>query len=81
MGCDKLFVPVLVWRHHCRFCGKVFCAECDSNIMTGDSIGYNEEKRLRHCNPCRMKIDMVINDLPAQQRGSHMVYKITSKKI
>jgi len=49
--------------------------------MTGDSIGYSEEKRLRHCNPCRMKIDMVINDLPAQQRESHMVYKITNKKI
>lgn len=81
MGCNKLFVPLLVWRHHCRFCGKVFCNECDANIMTGDSIGYYDEKRLRHCNPCKMKIDLLLNEIPGQQRDTLGVYKIANQRI
>ena len=68
-GCDRAFVPLLVWRHHCRFCGKVFCDDCDSNVLAGETIGY-EEKKLRHCNPCKMKIAMVLNEQPSIGRAS-----------
>lgn len=40
-SCQKLFVPLFVWKHHCRFCGKVFCNNCAANVMTGESINYD----------------------------------------
>lgn len=39
-ACERSFIPLLVWRHHCRFCGCVFCSDCAGNILTGESIGY-----------------------------------------
>ena len=36
--CLKEFLPLLRWKHHCRFCGAVFCSTCAGNIMLGEEI-------------------------------------------
>lgn len=61
-SCQKEFLPIVRWRHHCRFCGNIFCSKCSENIIYGEDIDYKEEKRLRHCEKCRERIKMAISE-------------------
>lgn len=53
--CDSQFT-ILNRRHHCRLCGRVFCAKCTSNSVPAPSDerkGVSEEwERIRVCNYC-----------------------------
>ena len=40
-------------KHHCRFCGNVFCAACSKKRIAIPSIGYN--KPVRVCDACLPK--------------------------
>jgi hypothetical protein len=80
MCCEKTFVPLLVWRHHCRFCGRVFCNECASNVMSGETIDH-VEKKLRHCNPCKMRIELVLNQQSNGYRRSSDQYSIAGRTL
>ena len=42
-------------QHHCRFCGKSFCAPCTSKLAKIPEYGYNEPVRV--CDPCYIKLN------------------------
>ncbi|GJN03665.1 hypothetical protein PR202_ga21136 [Eleusine coracana subsp. coracana] len=51
--CDAQFT-ILNRRHHCRHCGRVFCARCTANSVPrspGDAVREDGE-RIRVCNYC-----------------------------
>lgn len=49
MSCSANFT-VVKRRHHCRNCGKVFCARCSSNSVPLPKFGHM--KPVRVCNKC-----------------------------
>lgn len=49
MSCQANFT-VVKRRHHCRNCGKVFCARCSSNSVPLPKFGHI--KPVRVCNKC-----------------------------
>lgn len=49
MSCGANFT-VVKRRHHCRNCGKVFCARCSSNSVPLPKFGH--VKPVRVCNKC-----------------------------
>lgn len=49
MSCGANFT-VVKRRHHCRNCGKIFCARCSSNNVPLPKFGHN--KPVRVCNKC-----------------------------
>ncbi|GLV32373.1 uncharacterized protein CBL_00918 [Carabus blaptoides fortunei] len=51
MSCSANFT-VVKRRHHCRNCGKVFCARCSSNSVPLPKYGHI--KAVRVCNKCFM---------------------------
>lgn len=51
MSCGANFT-VVKRRHHCRNCGKVFCARCSSNSVPLPKFGHI--KPVRVCNKCFM---------------------------
>lgn len=51
MSCGVTFT-VVKRRHHCRNCGKIFCARCSSNSVPLPKFGH--VKPVRVCNKCFM---------------------------
>lgn len=51
MSCGATFT-VVKRRHHCRNCGKIFCARCSSNSVPLPKFGHT--KPVRVCNKCFM---------------------------
>ncbi|KAL4333191.1 hypothetical protein GQ457_07G045520 [Hibiscus cannabinus] len=53
--CDSQFT-VFNRRHHCRLCGRVFCANCTTNLIfvpsDEPSAGREDSERIRVCNYC-----------------------------
>lgn len=49
MSCETTFT-VVKRRHHCRNCGKIFCARCSSNSVPLPKFGHM--KPVRVCNKC-----------------------------
>ncbi|KAF8401165.1 hypothetical protein HHK36_014469 [Tetracentron sinense] len=53
--CDSQFT-IFNRRHHCRRCGRVFCAKCTANSIPAPSdelkTGREEWERIRVCNYC-----------------------------
>ncbi|CAN8327184.1 unnamed protein product [Cochlearia groenlandica] len=53
--CDSHFT-VFNRRHHCRLCGRVFCAKCAANSVPSPSDetkeSHEEPERIRVCNYC-----------------------------
>ncbi|XP_022888285.1 1-phosphatidylinositol-3-phosphate 5-kinase FAB1B-like isoform X3 [Olea europaea var. sylvestris] len=53
--CDSQFT-LLNRRHHCRLCGRVFCAKCTSNWVSAPSSDQNRQQedwdKIRACNYC-----------------------------
>uniref|UniRef100_A0A1I7ZU44 FYVE-type domain-containing protein n=1 Tax=Steinernema glaseri TaxID=37863 RepID=A0A1I7ZU44_9BILA len=37
-------------RHHCRNCGRIFCARCSANSLSLPELGY--DRKVRVCNLC-----------------------------
>ncbi|XVF35214.1 hypothetical protein REPUB_Repub18cG0126200 [Reevesia pubescens] len=54
-ACDSQFT-VFNRRHHCRLCGRVFCAKCTANSVPSPSdeprAGREDWERIRVCNYC-----------------------------
>lgn len=40
----------LLFQHHCRACGQIFCGKCSSKYSTIPKFGI--EKEVRVCEPC-----------------------------
>ncbi|XP_071911290.1 1-phosphatidylinositol-3-phosphate 5-kinase FAB1B-like isoform X1 [Coffea arabica] len=53
--CDSQFT-VFNRRHHCRLCGRVFCAKCAANSIPAPSdesrTGWEDREKIRVCNYC-----------------------------
>ncbi|XP_059286492.1 1-phosphatidylinositol-3-phosphate 5-kinase FAB1B [Lycium ferocissimum] len=53
--CDSQFT-VINRRHHCRLCGRIFCAKCASNTVPVPNeepkAGREDGERIRVCNFC-----------------------------
>lgn len=52
--CDSQFT-IFNRRHHCRKCGRVFCAKCTSNFVPVNSYvteNFREEELIRVCTFC-----------------------------
>ena len=53
--CDSQFT-LFNRRHHCRLCGRVFCAKCTANSIPAPSddsrIPQEEREKIRVCNYC-----------------------------
>lgn len=53
--CDSTFT-IFNRRHHCRHCGRVFCARCTTNTVPAlpdePKDGREERDRIRVCNYC-----------------------------
>ncbi|XP_071827684.1 lateral signaling target protein 2 homolog isoform X2 [Apostichopus japonicus] len=51
LACKSTFT-VLRRKHHCRNCGKIFCARCSANMVPLPRFG--QSKPVRVCNRCYM---------------------------
>ncbi|XP_022715367.1 1-phosphatidylinositol-3-phosphate 5-kinase FAB1B-like isoform X2 [Durio zibethinus] len=53
--CDSQFT-IFNRRHHCRLCGRIFCAKCTANSVPAPSndsrIPQEEREKIRVCNYC-----------------------------
>jgi len=47
--CNKAFSAV-VWHHHCRMCGEVFCGDCADQRVPLTHLGYDGMERV--CKKC-----------------------------
>ncbi|XP_010917372.2 1-phosphatidylinositol-3-phosphate 5-kinase FAB1B [Elaeis guineensis] len=69
--CDSQFT-IFNRRHHCRLCGRVFCAKCTSNsipVASDDPKNDREEgERIRVCNYCFKQWE---TELAAAGNGVH----------
>ncbi|XP_065827912.1 lateral signaling target protein 2 homolog [Oscarella lobularis] len=52
VGCSdcRVAFTLIRRRHHCRNCGKIFCAPCSSNVASLPHFGY--DRPVRVCNQC-----------------------------
>lgn len=74
--CDSQFT-IFNRRHHCRLCGRVFCAKCTANSVPAPSdeqrAGREDWERIRVCNYCfrqwEQGIATVDNGPPARSPG------------
>ncbi|KAI9295926.1 hypothetical protein K502DRAFT_324048 [Neoconidiobolus thromboides FSU 785] len=49
-NCSKPFSQLFRRKHHCRICGQIFCSDCASNMISGESMGHNG--LIRVCDYC-----------------------------
>jgi hypothetical protein len=52
-ACTNCGLPFSLFRrkHHCRFCGKIFCQPCSSQTLDGRAFGI--EGHVRVCDDCK----------------------------
>ncbi|KAI5645682.1 FYVE zinc finger domain-containing protein [Phthorimaea operculella] len=62
-------------RHHCRNCGKVFCASCSSNSIPLPR--YGQLKPVRVCEECFRSIAVACRRPHAAQARSFNIYQYT----
>ncbi|KAJ9068984.1 Mitochondrial distribution and morphology protein 12 [Entomophthora muscae] len=49
-NCNKSFTPLFRRKHHCRICGQIFCSDCTSKMIPGDTLG--QPGLIRVCDYC-----------------------------
>ena len=51
IGCERKFT---FWyrKHHCRVCGRIFCAACSSHVISGLTLGKASPDPVRACDAC-----------------------------
>jgi len=47
--CNKAF-SAIIWHHHCRMCGEVFCGDCADHRVPLNHLGYDGLERV--CKKC-----------------------------
>jgi hypothetical protein len=58
MQCGANFRPVTVGRHHCRFCGGLFCRRCSSGRSLLP-VKFRERDPQRTCDTCFERLDPI----------------------
>ncbi|OIW14054.1 hypothetical protein TanjilG_11399 [Lupinus angustifolius] len=58
MLCGVRFHPIMCSRHHCRFCGGIFCGECSKGrSLLPSKFRVSDPQRV--CDVCCVKLDSV----------------------
>ncbi|KVI02139.1 Ysc84 actin-binding domain-containing protein [Cynara cardunculus var. scolymus] len=58
MLCNVRFHPIMCSRHHCRFCGGIFCNEC-SKGRSLLPIKFRHENPQRVCDVCCVRLESI----------------------
>ncbi|XP_072995253.1 1-phosphatidylinositol-3-phosphate 5-kinase FAB1B-like [Typha latifolia] len=79
--CDSQFT-IFNRRHHCRHCGRVFCAKCTSNFVPRSSVdpttSREEGERVRVCNYCFKQLE---EDVVVAQNGARSSTVVLSPSL
>ncbi|KAJ7980516.1 1-phosphatidylinositol-3-phosphate 5-kinase [Quillaja saponaria] len=69
--CDSQFT-IFNRKHHCRLCGRVFCAKCTANSIPAQSdepgTGLEDGERIRVCNYCFKQWEQAVSTV---DNGAH----------
>ncbi|KAF9589439.1 hypothetical protein IFM89_023757 [Coptis chinensis] len=65
MLCNVRFHPIMCSRHHCRFCGGIFCGEC-SKGRSLLPVKFRSGDPKRVCDVCCVRLDSVQSHLMDQ---------------
>ncbi|ERN00654.1 hypothetical protein AMTRI_Chr13g117100 [Amborella trichopoda] len=81
MQCSLPFTPLTRGRHHCRFCGGIFCRACSSGRCLMP-VKFREREPQRVCDTCYERLDplqtVLINSISnASQVAKHDVMNWT----
>eukprot|EP00250_Pteridium_aquilinum_P013229 c21216_g1_i2 orf=251-1906(-) len=81
MQCRAYFHPIFFSRHHCRFCGRIFCGSCTSQ-RTLLPVSFREKGPQRVCDSCYERLAPVQGILLEQvsnaaQQATHDVTDLT----
>ncbi|XP_057949748.1 uncharacterized protein LOC131144855 isoform X2 [Malania oleifera] len=58
MLCNVRFHPIMCSRHHCRFCGGIFCSECSKGrSLLPEKFRVSDPQRV--CDVCCVRIESV----------------------
>lgn len=81
MQCRAYFHPIFFSRHHCRFCGRIFCGSCTSQ-RTLLPVKFRESTPQRVCDSCYERLAPVQGLLFEQvscaaQQATHDVTDLT----
>ena len=84
MQCTSLFTPLTRGRHHCRFCGGIFCRVCSKGRCLLP-VKFRERSPQRVCDTCYDRLDplqgILINSISnAAQVAKHDVMDWTSTR-
>ncbi|KAK1283502.1 hypothetical protein QJS10_CPB21g01146 [Acorus calamus] len=84
MKCSAPFIPITRGRHHCRFCGGIFCRTCTQGRCLLP-VKFRERNPQRVCDICYDRLDplqgILINTVSnAVQRAKHDVMDWTSAR-
>ncbi|KAL5997755.1 hypothetical protein ACLOJK_008685 [Asimina triloba] len=75
MLCGVRFHPIMCSRHHCRFCGGIFCSDCSRGRSLLPTKFLTEDAQ-RVCDVCYVRLESVQSELrnqvsPAAQLPTH----------
>ena len=55
LGCEEEFNSVMRRRHHCRYCGRLFCSSCLPYEVPLPELGYTDPVKV--CHGCALLLD------------------------
>ncbi|CAK9099379.1 1-phosphatidylinositol-3-phosphate 5-kinase FAB1A (Phosphatidylinositol 3-phosphate 5-kinase) (FYVE finger-containing phosphoinositide kinase) (PIKfyve) (Phosphatidylinositol 3-phosphate 5-kinase type III) (PIPkin-III) (Type III PIP kinase) (Protein FORMS APLOID AND BINUCLEATE CELLS 1A) [Durusdinium trenchii] len=64
-NCEIAF-SLLRRKHHCRACGRIFCANCTTKTVDGTDYGYTGQVRV--CDECFSAVQKVIDGMGKDHR-------------
>ncbi|CAD5215028.1 unnamed protein product [Bursaphelenchus okinawaensis] len=65
-------------KHHCRFCGQIFCSKCCSRQVSGEELGYSGLLRL--CTYCFERVALHFSNHDRQSRAQTPIQSSPSIK-
>ena len=73
-GCARAFNPLTLRRHHCRGCGRVFCAGCSRFLLQLDAnvaatLGVPQAEPQRTCESCFTRLSSIEFSRPYDVHG------------
>lgn len=72
MQCAAIFRPITCGRHHCRYCGGLFCRRCTSGRCLLP-VKFRERDPQRTCDTCFEKLEPIQRNLTNQVSNAAQV--------
>lgn len=76
MQCGANFRPVTVGRHHCRFCGGLFCRRCSSGRSLLP-VKFRERDPQRTCDTCFERLEPIQRTLADRVSNAAQVWPLS----